>query len=322
MPGGLAHRDPAGGVGARAAAGGHHAGAPARGGAARPQTDRNDAEVLARAVEQDRIPLAHRLSEHRQELRKHLSVRRSLVETRAGYVTTIRGLARSYGVKIAGCEADQFVRAAEEASLGEELRSVIEPLVGMLRALEPQLRVSEAKLQALCDREPAVLLLSTATGVSTIVAAQYVSVIDEPKRFRHAHQVESYLGLVPSEHTSVHRKLGSITKQGNSYLRALLVQSAWCILRSAAKDPLVLWAKAISERRGKRIAAVAVARRLAGILWAMWKKGTVYDAGHLARAGQRGIEEEQQALERRRIALERAAKKAALSLRSLREGAA
>jgi transposase len=278
------------------------------------KTDRNDAEVLARAVEKDLIPQAHLLSPHRQKLRMQLGIRRGLVETRAGYVTMVRSAARSYGVKIPRCETEDFVRVVRDAALGEELRSIVQPLITMLEVLEPQLRATDAKLEQLCQEEPAVLQLGTAPGVSVIIAAQYVSVLDDPKRFRHAHQVESYLGLVPSEHTSVHRKLGSITKQGNSYLRALLVQGAWCVMRSKAKDPLVLWAKAVTQRRGKRIAVVAVARRLAGILWAMWRKGTVYDAEHLARAGQRGIEEQQQSLEKRKAALARAERKVRHSL--------
>ena len=278
------------------------------------KTDRNDAEVLARAVEQGRIPLAHRLSPHRQALRMYLGVRKGLVETRAGYVTMVRSVARSHGVKIPGCETEDFVGVVKATALGEEVRSIVEPLLTMLAVLEPQLRATDAKLARLCQEEPAVLRLGTTPGVSVVIAAQYVSVIDDPTRFRNAHQVESYLGLVPSEHTSVHRKLGSITKQGNSYLRALLVQGAWCILRSKAKDPLVLWAKAVQQRRGKRIAAVAVARRLTGILWAVWRKGTVYDAEYLARVGQRGIEEQQQSLEQQKAALARAERKARHSL--------
>lgn len=278
------------------------------------KTDHIDAEVLALAVEQGRVPLAHRLSPHRQALRMYLGVRKGLVETRAGYVTMVRSVARAYGVRIPGCGTEEFVGVVNATALGEEVRSIVEPLLTMLAALEPQLRATDAKLAKLCQEEPAVLRLGTTPGVSVVIAAQYVSVIDAPNRFRNAHQVESYLGLVPSEHTSVHRKLGSITKQGNSYLRALLVQGAWCLLRSKAKDPLVLWAKAVMHRRGKRIAAVAVARRLAGVLWAVWRKGTVYDAEHLARAGQSGIEEQQKALEKRRAALARAERKARRSL--------
>jgi len=169
----------------------------------------------------------------------------------------------------------------------------------------------ETQLSGLCAKEPVVVQLATAPGVGLVVAACIVAVLDEAERFQRAHQVESYAGLVPSENTTGgKRRLGAISKAGNGYLRALLVQAAWVILKSNDKsDPLYLWAKAIAKRRGPRIAAVALARRLIGVLWAMWRDGTVYDSQHLALQGARGLRGAQQTLEQQRAALERAAKK-------------
>jgi hypothetical protein len=115
--------------------------------------------------------------------------------------------------------------------------------------------------------------------------------------------------LVPSEKTSGKRKLGSITKQGNSYLRALLVQAAWSILRTRGADPLKLWGLEIARRRGKRIAVIALARRLAGILWAMWRRGTVYEPARLSEQSARGFEQQAQTAQLRAWALRRAAAK-------------
>jgi transposase len=273
------------------------------------KTDRIDAEVLARAVEKGNIPLAHVLSPHRQALRLQLSVRRGLVETRANYVTMVRGLARAHGVRLPSCNVEEFVRKVDATALGEDLRSLVVPLVEVVRVLDARIAEMDRKLETLCATEPVVLRLRTALGVGLIVAAAYVSVVDDAKRFRHAHQVEAYLGLVPSEHTSVHRRLGSITKQGNCYLRAMLIQAAWTILRSRGQDPLALWGKAIAHRRGKRIAVVALARRLVGVLWAMWRDNTVYDPARLAHAAARGVNEQVQTLEQQQKALERAARK-------------
>lgn len=135
--------------------------------------------------------------------------------------------------------------------------------------------------------------------------------LDDAKRFHKAHQVESYVGLVPSESTTGgNRRIGSISKAGNGYLRSLLVQSAWVIFQTRDKnDPLYLWGAALAERRGKKIAIVALARRLLGVLWAMWRDGTVYDAQHLAQQGTRGLRGAVQSLEQQSAALERAAKK-------------
>jgi transposase len=275
------------------------------------KTDRIDAEKLARALEERRIPQAHVLSPERRELRRVLAVRRALVETRAQMVTTIRGLVREQGGQIPSCQTQNFARRVREQRLPPEVSRLVAPLVELVETVDAQLTTSEDQLVALCAKEPIIAALTTTPGVGTVVAACFVSVVDEARRFRSAHQVESYIGLVPSEDTTGgNRRLGAISKHGNSYLRALLVQAAWVILRTSDKsDPLYLWATKLIERRGKRIAVVALARRLVGVLWAMWRDGTVYDAGDLAHQGVRGLRRALQSLEQQTAALERAAKK-------------
>ena len=277
------------------------------------KTDKIDAEVLARAVEQGRIPLAHVLSPARRELRAHLSVRRTLVETRAQYVTTIRGLIRGQlgGQGVGTCQTEHFVAKLASATLDEGTRELVAPLVQALVVVDEQIRTTDRKLEALCAREPVVLLLATAPGVGRLVAAAFVSVIDEAKRFRRADQVGAYLGLAPSEDTTGgKRRIGSITKKGNAYMRALLIESAQSILRlKDPDDPLRGWGQAVAERRGQRIAVVALARRLACVLWAMWRDGTVYEPARLATKVARGWKEQAQSIELRAAALERAAKK-------------
>ena len=165
----------------------------------RRKNDRIDAEVMAMAVESGGIPLAHLLSPHRQKLRRQLSVRRALVETRAQYVTTMRGLARELGYTLPSCDTLQFVANVRKAALPSEVRATIEPLVAALQGLELQLAGLERGLDELCAVEPVVAQLTTTPGVGAIVAASFVSVIDEARRFRSAYQVECYLGLVPSD---------------------------------------------------------------------------------------------------------------------------
>jgi transposase len=277
----------------------------------RRKNDRIDAEVLARAVERGGIPLAHLLSPHRQELRRQLSVRRALIETRTQYVTTIRGIGREYGLPLPSCDAEDFAARLRRKPLPTELAAIVNPLVTLLETLEVQLFTVEQRLSALSAQEPIIAQLTSTPGVGRIVAASFVSVIDDAHRFRNAHQVESYVGLVPSEDSSGgKRRIGAISKKGNSYLRALLVQSAWIILRSPNRvDPLHQWAQATAQRRGKRIAVVAVARKLAGLLWAMWRDGTVYDVDLTATSGARGLRAAAQATEQRATALEDTARK-------------
>ena len=274
------------------------------------KTDRIDAEVLALALERGGIPMAHVLSPQRRELRRWLNVRRALVESRAQMVTTARGLAREHGTKLPRCTAEHFASTVTKQRLDLELGSMLLPLLTLLNGITAELKTVEAKLLELCATEPVVELLATTPGVGLIVAASFVSVIDDAKRFRTAHQVESYLGLVPSEDSSGgKRRIGAITKKGNKYLRALLVQAAWCVKTRAPNDPLRLWVHEVAQRRGRRVAVIALARRLVGILWAMWRDGTVYDPEHLARASSRGTHRAARSAELRAKALAAAAKK-------------
>ena len=281
------------------------------------KTDRIDAEVLALALERGGIPVAHVLSPHRRELRRWLGVRRALVESRAQLVTTARGLAREYGAPLPRCTTERFVRNVRKLQSDPKLGATLEPLLKMLETTSVELERVEQELAKLCVTEPLVSLLATAPGIGPVVAASFVSVIDEAKRFRSAHHVQSYLGLVPTEDSSGgKRRLGAISKKGNKYLRALLVQSAWTILRTADRtDPLRMWAEAVAARRGKPIAVIALARRLVGVLWAMWSKSTVYNASHLATLNSRGLTQAAQSLEFRIDALKRASKK--LSMKRL-----
>ena len=268
------------------------------------KTDRIDAEVLARALDRGGIPAAHVLSPHRRELRRWLNVRRALVESRANLVTTCRGLARELGVVLPKCQIAKF---AEKARLvAGAAAAVIEPLLKQLDAINPQLQAVEASLAELCATEPAIELLMTAPGVGPTIAASFVSVVDDAKRFRSAHHVESYVGLVPSEDSSGGtRRIGAISKKGNPYLRSLLIEGAWVILqRIDARDPLRLWAEAVAARRSRKVAVIALARRLVGVLWAMWRDSKPYNPQTLAAASSKATRRLARKLHAQAITLE------------------
>ena len=246
------------------------------------KTDRIDAEVLARALAARQYSAAHVLSPARRELRQHLNVRRMLVDTRAQHTAEARQIAYSYADTIPESHPDNFAAVAGKAKLREETLALISPLLKAIEALDPQIAAVDEKIAELSEREPVVRLLKTAPGVGPVIAATFVSVIDEARRFQTAHHVESYVGLVPSEDsTGGRRRVGSITKQGNKHLRALLIQGAWSILRGDKDDRLARWGAELAARRGNRIAVVAIARRLVGVLWAMWRDDRVYDPQRL-----------------------------------------
>jgi transposase len=121
--------------------------------------------------------------------------------------------------------------------------------------------------------------LRSVPGVGPVTAAAFLAAVDDAQRFHHAHQLEAYLGLVPLEYSSGEtQRRGPITKAGHSRPRWQLIQAARSILRCRppAAEALRTWALRIAARRGTHVAVVALARRLAGILYALLRDGTVY----------------------------------------------
>ncbi len=283
------------------------------------KNDRIDAEVLATALLSGRIPRAHILSPARQRLRLKLAVRRSLVATRAEYVTSIRGIVRARGGAIPKCRTCDFLAKLGEVVLDEQAQQLVDPLRAALQVLARQIAEMDLQIEALCEEEPVIRRLMTVPSIGSVVASAFVSVIDEAGRFRNAHQVESYLGLVPSEDTTGgRRRLGAISKAGNSYLRSLLVEVSWTLLRKKDDDPLARWARQIARRRGARIAVVALARRLAGVLWAIWRDDTVYDSHRVGLKSAQGVSRHAREREFQAQALRAAANKAATRQRLAR----
>jgi transposase len=148
-----------------------------------------------------------------------------------------------------------------------------------------QIAVLDEQLAAIAAADDVTRRLMTVPGVGPVTAVAFVVTVDDVKRFRDAHQVESYVGLVPREWSSSEtQRRGPITKAGNSRMRWLLVQAAWCILRRRKKPETAAlrdWADRIAHRRGRRVAAVALARRMAGILYALWRDASVYSNAKL-----------------------------------------
>ena len=249
----------------------------------RVKTDRRDARMLAEAARLGSYRPAHRMSAEQRQVRRQLLVRDLLVRARGRTIALARTLVRSEGLRVRAGDADQFGRYVSALELPNELQATIQPLLALWEQLTEQLADADAQLVATAAANPVVQRLTTAPGVGPVIATAFVATLDEAARFGGAHQVESYLGLVPSEDSSADRhRRGHITKAGNPRMRWLLVQAAWAALRSRRADTAGLraWATQLAKRRGQRIATVALARRLAGILFAMWRDQTTFDGAH------------------------------------------
>jgi len=238
----------------------------------RVKTDLRDARALAHACKLGAYRPAHRTSDGRRQLRTVLAVREALVRTRTAWISRIQPVLR---------------RAArvEELAVPASLKAAIAPLLQLLLPLNEQIAVLDEHLATIVAADDLTGRLITVPGVGPVTAVAFVVTVDDVARFRGAHQVESYVGLVPREWSSSEtQRRGQITKAGNSRMRWLLVQAAWCILRRRKKPETAAlrdWADRIALRRGRRVAAVALARRLAGILYALWRDEAVYSPAKL-----------------------------------------
>lgn len=147
----------------------------------------------------------------------------------------------------------------------------------MLEGLNEQIERADDELAKLVKADPVVKRLTSVPGVGPVTATCFVATLDDVSRFPDAKQARAYLGLVPTEYSSGERQQrGSINKAGPNRARYLLVEAALSILRRRSPQTAALhdWATKIKERRGMKIAIVALARKLAGILYAMWREGT------------------------------------------------
>jgi transposase len=250
----------------------------------RVKTDKRDARTLAEACRLGAYHVAHRVSPARRHVRAELAVREALVRTRTRYVSLAKALVRRDGLRVASSEAHLAAKRIAALELSPLLEVELAPLFQVLGPLNEQLVAADAHIAALLETDPIVALLATAPSIGPITASAVVATVDDITRFRTAHHFEAFLGLVPGERSSGEkRRIGRITKAGNSRVRYLLVEAGWRILRSKSEDTAALrdWALTIAARRGKRIAVVALARRLAGILYAMWRDGVAYDASRI-----------------------------------------
>ena len=247
----------------------------------RTKTDRRDARTLMEACRLGAYRPAHRVSDARRHVRAELAVREALVRTRTRYIALAKALVRRDGLRVASGEAHLVARRIAALELSPGLAAELAPLFAVLGPLNEQIAAADRRISSAAAGEPMVALLMTAPSIGSITASAVVATVDEITRFRSAHQFEAFLGVVPGERSSgEQRRIGRITKAGNARVRYLLVEAGWRILRARDDDTAALraWALGIASRRGKRIAVVALARRLAGILYAMWRDGRPYDA--------------------------------------------
>jgi transposase len=248
------------------------------------KNDQEDARMLARLGRVDPkllSPVKHRSEEGQRALVK-LKVREALVRSRVNQTNSARFLLKSLGIAVpSGWKAGSFRRKLREG-LESGTRALVEPLLGMIDVLNTKIKVLDEELEAMANEQyPATERLRQIPGVGPLTALCFVLTIESPERFQRARDVGPYLGLVPRQDQSGKSdKQLAITKTGSSQLRRLLVNCAHYIMGPFGPPThLRSVGMRLCERGGssaKKRAVVAVARKLAVTLLALWKSGADY----------------------------------------------
>lgn len=246
--------------------------------------DRMDARTLARLARMDPQllrPIRHR-SQQAQEHLMVVRVRASLVEARTALVNSARGLAKAIGERLPSCDADQM-GVARLAGLPAGVREALRPLLEQVEALTEKIHAADRQIEQIArSQHPETALLQQVSGVGPLIALTFVLTLEDPQRFAKSRDAGCYVGLRPRRSSSGESapQLG-ISKEGDPYLRKLLVQGAHHILGHRGPDTdLRRWGLKLCERGGKNAkkrALVAVARKLAVLLHRLWVTGEVYE---------------------------------------------
>jgi transposase len=246
-------------------------------GARRTKTDARDAQVLSEVSCRIDLPSVHIPKSVSRDRKSMCGMREALVTSRTQLINTVRGWLRTQlrSTKIRSGATETFARRVRESfpalpTWAERQLVAIENLNKLIAEADEELKQC-AEADSTCRR------LKTVPGVGPLTAIRFVAALDEHDRFADAHKVEAYLGLTPGEDSSSERqRRTSITKAGSAALRRTLIQAAWAARRSRGTHSMLIWANEVEKRRGKRVAAVALARKMAGILFAIWRDGTDY----------------------------------------------
>ncbi len=253
----------------------------------RSKTDRGDAAALLEAFRCGALtPIPIKTIDQQGMTALH-RLRSGWAATRVARLNALRGVLRELGafIPVGASRVVPAVRALvedAESVIPAPLRPILWQALEEINDLNQRLKTVDLQLRAMAKQTPAVQHLLSVPGVGLITATALVAFLGDAKRFSNGRRLASFLGLVPREHSSgLVRRMGSITKRGDPYLRTLLIHGARSLLRVARLRPqenaLHAWAFRRSEHAPYNRAAVALANKLTRILWRVWRDGRNYE---------------------------------------------
>jgi transposase len=243
------------------------------------KTDRKDARKLSEVSCRIDLPSVHVPSALSRCLKSVCGNREELIECRTKLINNARGWLRTQLWRVRTGATSSFpTRVREHATTTHQVvPEFLERTLVLIETITAQIRIADSELDEIASNHPICQKLMTVPGVGPVTAIRFLAAIDDVTRFPNAHALQSYVGLTPGERSSSEseRRTG-ITKAGPAKLRRALVQAAWCCMRSRSEDAMIVWARELATRKHKFIAVVALARKLAGVLFALWRDGTTY----------------------------------------------
>jgi len=247
----------------------------------RGKNDRNDAEAISEAASRPDMPGVPVRSAEQQAEAIVLSARELLVRQRTQLVNAVRGHAAEFGI-IAAKNINQLPALLEvvaaEAAVPDAAKEMLAFLGGQVAQLDERIGELERRMKRQHKANPVSQMLAEVPGIGPIGALSLALTID-PARFTSGRHFAAWLGLVPKEHsTGGRQRLGGISRAGNERLRQLLVLGATAVIQYAkpGSKSASAWLLALLERKPRKLAAVALANKMARIVWAMMATGEAY----------------------------------------------
>jgi transposase len=246
----------------------------------RGKNDAIDAETICEAMSRPKMRFVPVKTAESQAALTMLGVRDLLVKQRTMLINAIRGHAAEFGVtapKGPQQVPELLRRVAAEESVPALAREMLGLLASQLEALNAQLKAIEARLMAWHRQDQASQCLATIPGIGPIGGVSFTLKVPDPKAFRSGRHFAAWIGITPRENSTAgkHRP-GKISREGDESLRRLLVLGATAVIRQAKAGRASAWLLGLLARKPKKLAAVALANKMARIIWAMMVSGETY----------------------------------------------
>ncbi|MEQ9823210.1 MAG: IS110 family transposase [Puniceicoccaceae bacterium] len=245
------------------------------------KTDRNDARAIAQMMRTGWYKPVHVKSDESQRIKTIITARKMIVNQRIALDNHIRGALKVFGIKISVTRGrGSFDKCVRDLIAGDgELEAAFEPLLEIRKTMAAKSDQLERMLITAAKKDAVCTTLMSIPGVGAMTALLYKSVIDDPARFRRSRDVGAHLGITPKKYASGETDYDAgITKCGDRLLRGHLYEAAAYILRPSTKPcSLKSWGRNIAKRSSMKNARVAVARKLAVIMFRMWLDETQFE---------------------------------------------